>query len=210
MSVIVDEAAFFGALRHGDMFGGTLSQNQVDGINALTSLYDGHANPALDPDIAHKEMAYILGTVYHEAGRGMYPVREGFASTDEIAIAHVTTMFIRGQISRNYALPDPVTGKSYFGRGVVQITWAGNYKNIGNLTGHDLYNNPDLALDVNISAEIAVRGMLNGWFTGVGLAKYFNATTTDWVNARRIINGTDVATLIAGYATRFLTAIVAT
>ena len=40
-------------------------------------------------------------------------------------------------------------------------------------------------------------GMINGMFTGKKLADYFNATTTDWTNSRRIINGTDKAAEIA-------------
>ncbi len=35
-------------------------------------------------------------------------------------------MFREG-ISKNYALPDPRTGLSYFGRGYVQLTWYDNY-----------------------------------------------------------------------------------
>lgn len=207
MSIIANPQEFFNSLRASPLFGGSLTQEQVEGINALTTKWDEHEPAGLSESVAKSQLAYILGTVYREAGKGMYPVREGFASTDAIAIAHVTSMFNKGQISHNYALPDPVTGKSYFGRGVVQITWASNYKAIGGHIGEDLYHNPDLALDPMISAAIAVRGMMGGWFTGVGLSKYFNDTTNDSINARRIINGTDVATLIAGYAGRFLTSI---
>jgi hypothetical protein len=45
-------------------------------------------------------------------------------------------------------------------------------------------------------------GMRNGSFTGKKLSDYISGTTADYVNARRIINGTDRAELIAGYATR--------
>ncbi len=40
-------------------------------------------------------------------------------------------------------------------------------------------------LDPNTSALILYDGMSNGWFTGVGLPKYFNSTVEDPVNARR-------------------------
>jgi hypothetical protein len=36
------------------------------------------------------------------------------------------------------------------------------------------------------------------------LENYFNDKKEDWVNARRIINGTDKAELIAGYGKKFM------
>jgi putative chitinase len=41
--------------------------------------------------------------------------------------------------------------------------------------------------------------MRDGLFTGVNLERYFNDTRTDAINARKIINGTDKADLIASY-----------
>ena len=81
----------------------------------------------------------------------------------------------------------------YYGRGYVQITWDYNYKKFGQLLGVDLLGNPDLALRPDIAGKIACIGMKKGLFTGVGLDKYFTATTSDWTNARRIINGVDKA-----------------
>jgi putative chitinase len=60
-------------------------------------------------------------------------------------------------------------------------------------------HNPELALNPNIGAKIAVIGMRDGLFTGVNLERYFNDTRTDAINARKIINGTDKADLIASY-----------
>ena len=42
--------------------------------------------------------------------------------------------------------------------------------------------------------------MMEGWFTGKKLTNYFNGTTEDWFNARKIINVTDKADLIKDYA----------
>ena len=50
-------------------------------------------------------------------------------------------------------------------------------------------------------------GMQRGWFTGRRLADYFNPERGDWVNARRIINGTDKANLIAGYGQAYYAAV---
>lgn len=201
----MNASTFFSGVRNLDIFGGSLSQQQVDGINAILDEWVV-VNPA-PSTITNTQLAYVLATTRREVGIGMYPVREGYASTDAGAIAHVTDMFNRGLISHNYAAPDPTTHLSYFGRGIVQLTWADNYKNIGNLIDVDLYHNPDLALEPAIAAKIAVKGMIGGWFTGVGLGKYINQNITDLVNARRIINGTDVATLVAGYAREFLACI---
>jgi putative chitinase len=52
-------------------------------------------------------------------------------------------------------------------------------------------------------------GMIKGMFTGKRLADYFNASTDDPIGARRIVNGTDKAKLIAGYHNSFLGAITA-
>lgn len=42
--------------------------------------------------------------------------------------------------------------------------------------------------------------MRAGWFTGKGLSLYINTKETDYKNARRIVNGTDKASHIAGIA----------
>jgi hypothetical protein len=55
----------------------------------------------------------------------------------------------------------------------------------------------------DIAAEILFTGMEDGWFTGKALDDYFNLLATDYVGARRIVNGTDKASLIAGYARDF-------
>lgn len=49
--------------------------------------------------------------------------------------------------------------------------------------------------------------MDRGLFTGKKLADYFTSKSSDWVNARRIINGTDRADVIAGYAKDFYNAL---
>jgi hypothetical protein len=49
--------------------------------------------------------------------------------------------------------------------------------------------------------------MTRGIFTGKKLDDYFNAKTDDWINARRIINGTDRASLVADYGHEYYAAI---
>ena len=54
-----------------------------------------------------------------------------------------------------------------------------------------------------MSSAIMVYGCVEGWFTGKKLSDYFNETTSDWVNARRIVNGTDRSHEIAGHSKAF-------
>lgn len=69
----------------------------------------------------------------------------------------------------------------------------------------DLANNPDLALEPKNAANILITGMLTGAFTGMSLPRCIKTgTTQEFVNARKIINGTDRDKLIAGYAVKFL------
>ena len=85
------------------------------------------------------------------------------------------------------------------------MTHAGNYKKLGQHLnmGDKLYKNPNLALDGNIGADIIVVGMKEGLFTGKKLSSYINGSSTDYANARRIINGTDKMDTIAAIARKF-------
>jgi hypothetical protein len=174
----MDKKTFYGSIKDA-LFGGHLAQSQVDGIEALI---DKGLNDTTDL----RFMAYILGTTLHETARTMQPIEE----------------YGRGA-GRDYGRPDPVTGKTYYGRGFVQLTHKANYKTMGDAIGVDLVNHPELALDLKNATEIIYRGMINGMFTRHGLPEFFNNTTSDWYNARRIVNGLDQAARIAGYGVAF-------
>jgi putative chitinase len=89
----------------------------------------------------------------------------------------------------------------------VQLTWLANYQRAEKEIGYGLVKDPDLALTGSIAALIMVRGMSEGWFTGKRLGDYFSVGHTDWLNARRIINGLDCAARIGGYALHFMSAL---
>ncbi|WP_342640956.1 glycoside hydrolase family 19 protein [Rhodoligotrophos ferricapiens] len=190
--MMINRETFFTYVRRAP-FGGRLTQQQVDGLNAMLAFWE-----AWPKAVDRRHLAYILATVHHETGGRFAPVREGFATTDAGARKVVA--------KRAYGKPQ-ANGHVYYGRGFVQLTWFQNYKKMGDLLGLDLADNPDLALDLHVSTEILFEGMAQGLFTGKKLSDYFNETADDPVNARRIVNGTDKARLIAGYHRNFLDAI---
>ena len=197
---------FYDSIRS-SLFAGKINQGGVDTINAILSACDKHevSSP--------QQIAYVLATARHESynlnlNPNWLPVREGWGATNQSAINAVTSLFKQGKISSNYALP-LANGFSYYGRGFVQITHPGNYTSMGKRLGIDLYNHPDLALDRDVAGEIIVVGMKEGIFTGKTLNTYFNATTTDSLNARRIINGIDQQVRISGYYDKFYAGIIA-
>ncbi len=201
----MDMTTFFAYARRAP-FGGRLSQGQIDGMNALFRCWVSHKITGSDNN---RLLAYILASVFHETGGRMLPVRETFASTDAGAIAALDKAWKAGrlgQVKTPYWRKDK-DGKSWFGRGDIQLTHRVNYDALGKRIGVDLVGNPSLALDVDISAEIAIVGMLEGRFTGKKLTDYFNLKKDDPVGARAVVNGTDKAKLIAGYYKSFLDAL---
>lgn len=133
------------------------------------------------------QIAYVLATTEWETARTFKPLEE----------------YGKGR-GRTYGRPDPITGKTYYGRGFVQLTWKSNYKRYSQILGVDLVNSPELACDPNVALFILVHGMRHGAFTGRSLPQYVNGTKTDFLNARRVVNGTDQAAHIAALAKRYL------
>ena len=99
-------------------------------------------------------------------------------------------------------------GPRFKGRGYVQLTGRYNYENWSKILGKDLVDNPGLAAKPKIAAEILVRGMQNGSFTGDKLSDYINAEKQKFFHARQIVNGYDKANKIAQDAERYYDAIV--
>jgi putative chitinase len=181
-----DRHTFFAEVR-ASVFGGHLTQEQVDGTNAV--LDEWEAGFPQGGDL--RKLGYILSTTWWETGRRMIPVHEGG----------------RG-VGHAYGRPDPQTGQAYYGRGQVQLTWKTNYAKLSKIVGVDLVGNPDKALDPKVSAKVLIQGMLRGLFTGKRLSSYFTNSGADWAGARRVVNGTDHAHDIAAVAQRFHAALV--
>ncbi|MGO8097927.1 hypothetical protein GFL91_17555 [Rhizobium leguminosarum bv. viciae] len=203
MVVHMDRAFFFDTVRHG-LFKGNLTQPQVVGITAILDAWEERF-----ADADRRWLAYILATAYHETAYTMQPVRETLAESDVRAVEILETAFAAGRLSwvkTPYWRPDE-DGRSWLGRGLVQLTHKRNYEAMSVLTGIDLVDDPDRAMEMDAAVTILIEGMLQGSFTGHRLADHLNETTADWVNARRIVNGTDRAEKLAAYAMVFDAAI---
>lgn len=181
-------AAFFAAAR--PLFAGKMTQAQVDGLEALLSATAG---------LPLTWRAYLLASAHHETAKTMQPVRETLAGTDDKAIQILESSWQRGRlpwVKTPYWRKDR-DGKSWLGRGYVQLTHKANYEKAGKLVGVDLVANPNAAMRPALAARILVEGCCNGLFTGKKLGDYLPG---DYEGARRVINGTDKAKEIARLA----------
>lgn len=200
-----DRGKYFDAVR-GPLFGGKLTQQQVDGQNAILDEWvQGYSEKDL------RWLAYALATTKHETASTMWPIEE----------------YGKGK-GMSYGTKDKETGQTYYGRGYVQLTWRENYAKATkelSLTGtsDDMEWNASRALNENIAADVMFEGMIEGWFRKDSkgkqtLARYFNDSTDDPYGAREIINGDkktvpswadgkSIGNLIADYHKTFLKAL---
>lgn len=204
-----DRKIYFDSVRP-SLFGGSMSTDQVEGQEAILGQWELQGQLAGAPMTDVRWLAYMLATTYHETSQEMQPIEEyGKGSGTE------------------YGKPDPTTGKVYYGRGYVQLTWASNYQKataeLGLKGDADLYWHPEMALDPQIASDVMFLGMRDGWFRGDSegrqtLERYFNDTVDEPYAAREIINGdkkkvptwsngVSIGKLIEGYHDWFLGAL---
>jgi hypothetical protein len=131
--------------------------------------------------VLNTQISYVIATTKWETAQTFKPVREAFWKSEEW----------RKDNFRYYP---------YYGRGYVQLTWENNYKKYSNILDLDLVDEPDLAMQPEIAAFILVHGFKVGTFTGRKISDYINESKSDFVNARRCINGRDKANEIAAIA----------
>lgn len=198
---VINRPFFFSHVRAA-LFDGSLKQGQVDGLTAILDYWE--AKHAHEDD---RRLAYLLATAHHETDRKIAPINE-YGGT-----AYFTRRYdppptgSNPTVARNLGNIQRGDGAKYCGRGFVQLTGRRNYTDWTNRLGIDLVNNPQRALDLDVATRILIEGSLLGTFTGVKLSKYLEGSRSDWRNARRVINGTDKADLIASYALRYYAAI---
>lgn len=180
---MIDRKAFFASVRSSF---GPLKQTQVDGFVVLLDAWEKRY-----PSVTPAQFAYILATAWHETAKTMQPIEE----------------YGKGR-GKRYGQKDPKTGQTYYGRGYVQLTWRANYKKMEDRHGIPYTSKPALAMIPENAARILFDGMIDGVFTGKKLADYTALDRVDFLGARRIVNGTDRAALIAAHAEDFLNALV--
>lgn len=199
-----DPAGFYNWLRSNAMLGPKISPAEYQGCKAvLAACYERQHSLAFT--------AYELATDYHETAHTMQPVNELGGAAYYLRLYDVNGQ--RPTLAKQMGNTAPGDGVKFHGRGLVQLTWKTNYATAGKALGIDLVGHPELALDMVNAASILVRGMEEGWFSGKKLGDYLpesgSGTLAQFVKARPIVNGTDKADLIAGYAVSFQQALVA-
>ena len=136
--------------------------------------------------LLRNQAAYVLATAFWETARTMKPVREMGGEK-----------YLR---SKKYY--------PYVGMGYVQLTWRENYQKASDKLSVDFISDPKLLLVPVHATEILVLGMIEGWFAGDSngrhkLDRYITLQRSDFVEARRIINGKDKASDIARIAREY-------
>ena len=180
---------------------GKLSESQVSAFNHIVSAMDA------DKSISYPQGAYILATIWHETATTMQPIAEYGKGKGRIYGS-----WYRNSKDQLYTFKDGSKTTAYlqsdyphlyYGRGYAQLTWFENFKKASEKLKHDFLNNPDDVMRIEHATNILLLGIKEGWFTGRKLSDYINQSKKDYLNARRIINGMDKASLIAGYAETF-------
>jgi predicted chitinase len=133
-----------------------------------------------------RHIAYILATCWHECR---------FKSIKEIRAKVGTDV---------WKMQEKYWHTGFYGRGFCQLTWEYNYKKFSPITGRDLVKNPDEVLLPEVGALILVRGMRDGLFSGKSLGDYLNDTKTNWMQARRVVNGNFQADKVMDAALKIL------
>jgi hypothetical protein len=157
------------------------------------------------------QWAYVLATVYHETAATMAPVREAFRQSEEWR-----------RLNLSYW--------PHYGRGYVQITHKDNYERMAAVVKRDLkivIQHRDDFMQPKVAFFVLIYGFKHGSYTGRAISDYIPDNTAKservhyenisqgikptetllykyYKDARRCINGTDRADMIAGYALRFL------
>lgn len=147
------------------------------------SLKDMIISRCKDEGLLRNECAYVLATAEWETNYTFEPVKEAYWVKNAEAW--------RKRNLRYYP---------WYGRGLVQLTWEDNYRKAGKAIGVDLIADPDAAMEPENAVAILVLGMKYGWFTKRRLDEFFDLKRSEFVGARRIINGTDKAAEIAALA----------
>jgi putative chitinase len=183
----MDFKKFFDALRPHI----NLTDSNVDGLQRIAVYADQTGTQINDA-------AYCMGTAFWETGQSCQPVEEGF---------------YLGSAAKVKAFQRKLRYYPWFGRGLIQTTWEGNYVKVAKLLGlpdNTFTKNPDLLLEWEYALPALFEAMEAGIYTGKDLDDYIDdldepddEDRREYTNARRIVNGTDKAAKIADLAIHF-------
>lgn len=215
----MNRAAFYRSLRsrHSGVFGTSLTQGQVRGMDAILDEGERRCTPP-------RHLAYILATGYHETDRKMLPTRENLNYSVEALLKKfphriseadarsygrlgsrpanqraIANCIYGGEWGRRHlGNTRPDDGWLYRGGGLPQITGRANFTKLG------MAADPDRSADLLPAVRMTFDAMERGIFTGKKLSDF-----TDYRQMRTIINGTDRAADVARYAEAFERALTA-
>lgn len=169
---------FFQVLREAGL---NLTTQNVFGFNKMLAYAEHNKVDVL-------KLPYILATAWWETAQTMTPVREAYWMSEAW----------RKRNLRYWP---------WYGRGLIQTTWEANYKKMSKYVGVDLLEDPDALLRWEVSLPALFVGMEKGLYTGKDLDDFIdNVDESDeedlreFINARRIVNGTDKAATIGRIA----------
>lgn len=212
LSMKVERARYFDQVR-ARLHEGRLSDAARAGHEALLSAWEARYAKH-DP----RFLAYCLATAFHETGAAMQPVEENLNYSADGLRKVFSKYFVAGETEAFARQPERIANRVYSnrmgngrefsgdgwrfrGRGLVQITGRDNYRIYG------IENEPEKAMEPERAVKILFDGMIAGRFTGHALCDFFNDSASDWVGARRVVNGLNRAEEIGLFGVIFATAI---
>lgn len=206
---LLNRKAFYDAIRGGKLFSEGFTKEQVSGMENLLNVWEDYF--AKDSDFL---LAYNLGTAYHETAHTMQPIKERGARSYFNKYEPGTKL---GKMLGN---TQPGDGYRYLGEGHVQNTGRANAlkatRRINEVFGLnvDLVKNPDQRGNPFVSAISLFLGNKEGWWTGKDLLDFIDGVAEseaedlrEFVESRRVVNGTDKAAQIADGAMVFYKAL---
>lgn len=130
------------------------------------------------PEVPALVMVGALATVRVEVGKAYLPISEYAPNS-----AYFNRYEGRADLGNTIA----GDGLKFKGRGLIQLTGRANYTTYGQKLGIDLVSNPDLALDLQVSARIFARYFVDRKVDRACINQ-------DWLTVRKLVNGVNRST----------------